>query len=50
MRNPRTTPSMSEFSKLLDQNPNLQLLFARTTDKLLQNFIHKNFVYNKIHS
>ena len=29
MQNPRTTPSMHEFSKISDQNPNLQLLFAR---------------------
>ena len=52
---------MSEISKVSNQNSNLRILLARTTNKLLQIFIHKktlftmNFTYNdpvyhKIHS
>ena len=48
MRNLWTTPSMSEFSKLSNQDPNFQLLFCwDNIHKSLQNFIHKNPVYYK---
>ena len=32
---------MSEISKVSNQNSNLQILLARTTNKLLRIFIHK---------
>ena len=44
-------PSMSEISKISNQNSNLRILLARTTNKLLQIFIYKtlfttNFTHN----
>ena len=39
---------MSEISKVSNQNSNLRLLLARTTNKL-QVFIIKNVIYYKLH-
>ena len=41
-------PIDEQNSKLSDRNSNFQLLFARTTDKLQQNFTHKNHSFMKI--